>query len=728
MPLPVADTYALTPARAYAVEYGGPLVDKAREKASEQWMRHAQPTVTRVREQFHQSYDQHVSPHLRTLSELSQPVLRVGRKTLQQLYFEVLLPQFEFTKPYALQGYDAASDFTTAKAFPALHWVWSKTTAFLDKAVWPQVRMVYVENIEPQLVRIGERLERYKNRTGAGLKPKPPSEPLSEAATHTGVSKKPVESPQSTFSRPAPQSTSLPGPGAVDSQSAAVGSARSDRTVGAPWKPARAPVPSENETEQRRKAREMVSKDLDMWQNKFAAQADEGALAMEEHIDEIAQRMLFEGVAVKGHDLLRKLESTTESELELLKTRILSLVSHVSREDDAADANADADTNSDADVVVDIAGGADADADVIADEVWKQVVSAIRSAGLSIKKAARAVRDWRDTYEKELQALVLEAATVHFQILDETRGLALQQIGMKWAWTDGVTYKDWAKYHDLKKTLSEWTEELKKLIVTNPTLLQAQEASALVEDDGMAIASAAAHELARLKEVAHFKLLAKDTTDNFDLEAMKMAAEAPHKAAEIPSPDVEGEDEEVTTSSRQDDNDDEFELGEETDGSEKPRTTLCSLWGVSDEATVSPAGETDTSPGEDYMTEGQSTSDPVLPTTGFILAEGFSFESHEETLWDETNNTPKEIEQNLEQTPERIVVESDPGLTSTEAQAEILTDEGAPEALFSTEDSSIAGPVETDDAGSGEEPQAEKCGSDVPYQFTPNGPLFVTHG
>lgn len=257
--------------------------------------------------------------------------------------------------------------------------------------------------------------------------------------------------------------------------------------------PVQPPEPAENETEKRRKAREMVTQDLAVWQNKFAAQADDGATDLEERVDEIAKRMITQNAETTGRDLYNQLESTIELELKELRSKISSLVEV---------------------------------ADERPDSVQDQATDAVRSAGKAIKKRAVAIRQWRDSYDKELQNTVIAVADIHFQILDETRSLALQHIGMRWAWTDGVTYKDWAKYHELKATLSEWTEQLKQLIDTHPSLLQAQDASAQVEDEGMEIASGAAKELARLKEVARWKIIARDATDNFDSDEMKQAADA----------------------------------------------------------------------------------------------------------------------------------------------------------------------------------------------------------
>lgn len=238
----------------------------------------------------------------------------------------------------------------------------------------------------------------------------------------------------------------------------------------------------------------MVTNDLATWQNKFAAQAEEGASAMEDQVDEIARRVMEENAKVTGKGLLQQLQDTIATEIASMRQKVSKVIE---------------------------SGSADAQ---------QGAISAIRSAGVAIKKKAQLIRGWREDYDAELEETVLGAADVHFQILDETRSLALSNIGMKWAWTDGITYKDWQKYHELKGALNDWTDELKQLIVTHPTLLEAQELSHQIEDDGMTMAAAAAKELARLKEVSGWKILANDFTDNFDSEDMRLAAEAAEQA------------------------------------------------------------------------------------------------------------------------------------------------------------------------------------------------------
>lgn len=297
------------------------------------------------------------------------------------------------------------------------------------------------------------------------------------------------------MSKPAPQSTT-PDAASGEPSHEPVPQAQ----VESSRNPVEAPEPEENETDRQRKVREMVAQDLESWQEKFAAQAEQGAAEIEDSVDEISRHMINEKANTIGPSLIQQLEDTITTEITALKEKINALVSqHLE--------GADIDTN-------------------------EETIQAVRAAGVAIKSKAQIIRSWREEYDDELQGTVLSTSDVHFAILDETRNLALQQIGMRWAWTDGVTYKDWAKYHELKSTLSDWTDELKQLIVTHPTLLEAQDAVVQIEDRGMSIAAAAARELASLKEVVQRKLDAEDVTDEFDANRLQEIIDERARVAE----------------------------------------------------------------------------------------------------------------------------------------------------------------------------------------------------
>lgn len=154
----------ITPASTYAVQYGGPYFEQARDFAYAQWEQNGQPQLVKLQDVAQQNYDKTVAPYVTQAQDALGPYYNVAKQQSSQVYNQYLLPGYTFAQPYAAHGYEVASDFTTTTVLPTTYWAWGKTYAFLDTAVWPQLRIVYLENVEPQLVRIGERLGRYKNK------------------------------------------------------------------------------------------------------------------------------------------------------------------------------------------------------------------------------------------------------------------------------------------------------------------------------------------------------------------------------------------------------------------------------------------------------------------------------------------------------------------------------------------------------------------------------------
>ena len=251
----------------------------------------------------------------------------------------------------------------------------------------------------------------------------------------------------------------------------------------------------EKEDPTRRSARETVAADLQDWQERYTKAADQGASEISARIYEITKKMIRRNAKVTGKALLDELQTTTVSELVQLRRKVLNIIGAVKKESASVDEGRD------------------------------QITKVVRQAGMSIKERAQEIRTWRENYEAEMQSAITNAAEAHFTILGDIRDLALQKLGMKWAWMDGVTYKDWAKYHELKSRFEDWNNDLKNLIVTHPGLEAAQNEAASVEEEAMNTAASAAKELARLKQVALRKLEAGDDSDEFESTVAQQAAE-----------------------------------------------------------------------------------------------------------------------------------------------------------------------------------------------------------
>ncbi len=248
----------------------------------------------------------------------------------------------------------------------------------------------------------------------------------------------------------------------------------------------------EREKEAIANAQIVVAKDLKTWQEKFARAADEGSDELEERITEITDRQVQNQAQGVGKALIIQLEETVKSSLQTLKKSIISIVK------DAKDTEASEDA----------------------------LNTAVRKAGVAIKEKAQAVRTWRQNYDRETNSLVTKSAETTFEILDHIRDLGLQEIGMRWAWTEGVTHKDWKKYHQLKNKFDEWRDDVEKVVAEHPGLEKARAASEEVESQAMAIAEDAAKELARLKETGRWKISTGDSSDDFSTKIMPLAAAA----------------------------------------------------------------------------------------------------------------------------------------------------------------------------------------------------------
>ncbi|KAI1458269.1 hypothetical protein F4805DRAFT_144277 [Annulohypoxylon moriforme] len=472
------DRIIITPTRTYAVKYGGPRVDQARVFSQAQWEKNVQPKLSKYQTLAKTRYDETIAPHVEGVSAAVSPYYEIARTNALQTYHEFLLPSYLFVQPYAEQGYEVVYAFTTDTVVPSTIWGWNKTYAFLDSTVWPHLRDVYVMKVEPQLVRIGERLGRYKEKKVKSV--------VEDAHSST---------PKSTFAKPSASTTSSTTPvvqSTVESEpeplvkeaelsesQQEVAEIKIDQTK------------SRTPEEVREQTAKIVAEDIELWEGKFTKVAEEGATEIEGRVEEIADRMIERQANGMGKSLVKQLEETSTAELENLKKSIVSILTKHSDNAEKRD---------------------------------EALLEVIRAAGIKIRDKAHTVRTWRQTYEQEAEIAVTKAAEEHYSILEKTSDLALQKIGMKWAWMEGVTYKDWKKYHELKARFEQWTDEFKELITTHPGILAAQAAGIEIEDEAMGIAQAAAMELGRLKQVATWKAVAGDFSDNFDSETAELAA------------------------------------------------------------------------------------------------------------------------------------------------------------------------------------------------------------
>lgn len=155
------DRTVLSPGWSYAAKHGAPQFLKAQAYGQVQWEKNVQPQLLKYQSLVKSKYDESLGPHVNALSAAATPYFDIARTNALQTYHELLLPSYEYLRPHAQTGYRVASSFARDSAVPSAIWAWNKTYVVLDGIVWPQIRSLYLENVEPQLHKIGQRLGRY---------------------------------------------------------------------------------------------------------------------------------------------------------------------------------------------------------------------------------------------------------------------------------------------------------------------------------------------------------------------------------------------------------------------------------------------------------------------------------------------------------------------------------------------------------------------------------------
>ena len=432
--------------------YGAPRVDQARAFTQDKWERVLKPHIDTAQVRAKKQYDSTLAPHVNKASAAVQPYYTSSRDGASQIYISHLLPAFESARPYIERTYGTGYKLIVEKGVPYARIAGGSTMVFFDRTVWPKLRILYGENVEPQLVRIGERLGRYRD----GKKLKAAMDDAEVTSTLSSIS--------SSFSSVAASVT----PTIMDTSSSTVD-------------------PSTTPEQEVKQKRENIESDLKIWQDKFAKAADKGAENLEERVKEITDRQIKSQVDGVGEALIIQLEETSKSELTKVKHEIILLVKKFPEEYDE-------------------------------DDLAKAELSLsrfIKSAGQAVKEKAQALRSWRESFDMETQSLINAASDSTLDIIDNIRDLGLQEIGLRWAQMEGVTYKDWSKYHEVKKTFDEWRVKVEAVAQDHEGLRKSKESSDDVEARGMVAAEETAKELIRLKDVGKWKMEAGDISEDF---------------------------------------------------------------------------------------------------------------------------------------------------------------------------------------------------------------------
>jgi hypothetical protein len=443
---------AASVAATYYDTYAAAHVDKAQSEFQNQWAANVDPKLQAASTWAVDKYETQISPHLVKATEYVEPHVKHVQGQLVEIYDTTLIPLYEKTSPHAQRLYIQGHYVTKHVVVPYIQTTQQTVSTFIAGRIWPRLVILYGENVEPQILRITERLGRYKDskKLTASI-----SEMEAESSITAAAARASSRASSSSASKEPPSEEALPGNVSTE----------------------------QNETE----IREKIESDLKTWQTKFAKAAEKGAEDLGERVGEIALKQINHQAHGVGKALVTELDTSVQSSFKDLKQHINNSITKIP--EDASSEEEDA--------------------------VYEELLSSIKIAGERIRKKAVAVRTWKQEYDNETASLVKAALDSTLDVIDNIRDLGLQEIGMRWAWMEGVTYKDWSKYTDLKKTFDTWRDEVEAVALKHKSVINAKEEGDTVQDQAMEMAEGAAKELKRLKDVAKWKVWSHDSTEDF---------------------------------------------------------------------------------------------------------------------------------------------------------------------------------------------------------------------
>ncbi|KAF7115405.1 hypothetical protein CNMCM5793_002221 [Aspergillus hiratsukae] len=449
-------TPAATVARQGYDQYAAPALSHAQAYGQQQWEAQVIPRLQKVKESATGLYDSEVAPYVQRAKGVVFPYYNKVNGALITVWDGYVFPVFARSRPFIGKTYTSGQNVLATTVLPYAQSTWSSVIYFANSALWPKLTGLYSENVEPQLVKIGQRLASYREgrRLRKVINEADSSMDQQTQSALTSAEKSPViESAITTTATEAPVTHTTLSP-----------------------------------AEQTAQAREKIDSDLQTWQTKFATAVEKGAEDLEERVEDVVESYIRSGVNSHGESLITALETVVENEISSVKLRINELAESLPSEE------------------------APEEEKKVQDELLKE----IRRAAISVRDRAHAVREWRNSFDQELIRRTSAAVNSTLDVLNSVRDLGLQEIGMRWAWMEGVTYKDWAKYHALKAQFEDWNNDIYDVGMHHAKV---EEAKALANDilgRGMEVAEDAAKELARLKDVGKWKIAAREASDDFE--------------------------------------------------------------------------------------------------------------------------------------------------------------------------------------------------------------------
>ena len=128
----------------------------------EQWQNQVTPRLETAQNKVHQLYIAEIDPYVQQSVAVVSPYYQWANTVVRNLYQGHLVPFYARSRPFIGKAYSTSQGVLTTHVLPGAQYTWSSAVYFANSSLWPHVTGLYSEQVEPQLVKIGQRLASYR--------------------------------------------------------------------------------------------------------------------------------------------------------------------------------------------------------------------------------------------------------------------------------------------------------------------------------------------------------------------------------------------------------------------------------------------------------------------------------------------------------------------------------------------------------------------------------------
>lgn len=143
-------------------KYGAPAWDQARAYGEEHWEAQVVPRLQLAQDSVTGIYTSNVDPYVQHVVLVASPYYKKASDAVAFTYGNYVIPLYAQSSPFIGKTYTSGQEILATQVLPYAHGSWSSVVYFATSELWPKVTGLYSQNVEPQLVKIGERLASYR--------------------------------------------------------------------------------------------------------------------------------------------------------------------------------------------------------------------------------------------------------------------------------------------------------------------------------------------------------------------------------------------------------------------------------------------------------------------------------------------------------------------------------------------------------------------------------------